>query len=504
MLESVTNDLSFLDLTQEEKERRGILGRLFGPIASFRFGTRNGRKYSDTLWEKVFQNNIVRELLKNGGIPGELDHPADREETCSEKIAVMMPEQPKKDKDGHLVGYFDILDTPNGRIAYALSKYGFKFGVSSRGSGDVTQDYDGTESVDPNTYTLNAWDLVLIPACEDARMAFRESLDSSKLNLRRELCESLKNASEDDRKVMTETLNNLKIDYLSEGTNNTATTETDEADNDGADVIKELQESLKENKKLEKQVAELQEKLSVCYAKEAENEEIEAKYQKSTSALAESVKTTDALKKRVALLVEQEKKKTSTIESLRKSLRALQESQSSSIQSKKKLLESVENGKSEVNKLTEEIKSLKESIESEKTKSESEKNALEEKIADLEKDCALKESECSRRIDRERELVEKYKKVASIATNKYIECQARRLGVPAITIREKLGKTSSFAEIDSVCESMQNYVTVSSKLPFDTSKKVRMKITESKESIVPDSRFDDTVDESLLSLAKQS
>ena len=84
----------------------------------------------------------------------------------------MMPEAPKKDKQGHLVGYFDIIDTPCGKIAAALAKYGFRFGVSSRGTGDVSTDENGNESVDPNTYTLNAWDLVLIPACEDARMTF--------------------------------------------------------------------------------------------------------------------------------------------------------------------------------------------------------------------------------------------------------------------------------------------------------------------------------------------
>ena len=89
--------LQFKDISPEEKERRGILGVLYGPMADIVKSTRNGRKYSEQLWEKVFEDDIVKEMLKNGGIPGELDHPADRTETCSEKIAIMMPEAPKKD-----------------------------------------------------------------------------------------------------------------------------------------------------------------------------------------------------------------------------------------------------------------------------------------------------------------------------------------------------------------------------------------------------------------------
>jgi hypothetical protein len=64
-------------------------------------------------------------MLEKGGIPGELDHPEDRTEIDSSKIAIIMPEAPKKNDKGQLVAYFDILDTPNGRIAYQLAKYGF-------------------------------------------------------------------------------------------------------------------------------------------------------------------------------------------------------------------------------------------------------------------------------------------------------------------------------------------------------------------------------------------
>ena len=113
MLENfnANTELKFKELSPEEKQSRGILGRLYGPIASIVKATRNGRRYTESLWEKVFENPLTKEMFAQGGVPGELDHPVDREETCSEKIAIMMPEPPTKDKDGHLVGYFDIIDT---------------------------------------------------------------------------------------------------------------------------------------------------------------------------------------------------------------------------------------------------------------------------------------------------------------------------------------------------------------------------------------------------------
>lgn len=179
--------LNLVELTEEEKQRRGILARLFGPCASIIAPTRNGRMYSDELWEKVFkENEIVREMFENGGCPLELDHPVDREETCSEKIAAMLPEPPKRDKDGHLICYIDLLDTPCGKIAYQLAKYGFRLGISSRGTGDLYTDENGNESVDPNTYDFTTFDLVLLPAVKDARLSMCESYAPKMLKLKKQ------------------------------------------------------------------------------------------------------------------------------------------------------------------------------------------------------------------------------------------------------------------------------------------------------------------------------
>ena len=215
MLESFTTDkFDYKKLSLEEQEKRGILGRLVGVIADTANPTRNGRKYSAKLWEKVFNDPLMQEKINNRCLFGELGHPADREETDMEKIALCLAEPPKKGKDGKLYGVFDILSTPNGKILKTLCDYGCNIGVSSRGSGDLITDYDGNESVDENTYDCQGWDAVLVPAVKEARLQYvTEALDTKKYNktLRNKLEESLSKASEDDKKVMKEGLDNLGI-----------------------------------------------------------------------------------------------------------------------------------------------------------------------------------------------------------------------------------------------------------------------------------------------------
>lgn len=213
VLESVKNNqFKFKKLNLDEMKARGILGQLYGPCASFKAPTRNGRMYSEQLWENVFSDPIMKEKIKNGVCFGELGHPADRTETDMEKIAICLREQPVKDENGQLLAVFDILDTPNGRILKTLCDYGSIIGISSRGQGDLIQEYDGNESVDPDTYECECFDAVLVPAVESARMQYiKEGLDIKEVKLKRALTESLQKANADERKVMEDTLKDLNI-----------------------------------------------------------------------------------------------------------------------------------------------------------------------------------------------------------------------------------------------------------------------------------------------------
>ena len=220
--EAINNKCEYKKLSPEEQKRRGILGRLVGVIADFKHPTRNGRMYTEELWDNVFKDPIMQEKLKTRSVFGELGHPADRTETDMEKIAICLAEEPKKYPDGTLKGVFDILDTPNGRILKTLCDYGCQIGVSSRGEGDLIEDWTGSgEKVDPKTYSCECWDAVLLPAVESARPSYvTESLNSNALKLKKALTEALEKATPENKKIMTETLDRLNIDYESKSADN--------------------------------------------------------------------------------------------------------------------------------------------------------------------------------------------------------------------------------------------------------------------------------------------
>ena len=194
-------------LTEEEKASRHILGRWYGPIATCNESTRNGRRYNRELWEKALNDELFHEKIANKCLFLELGHPQDREETDMSKVCACIPEMPKI-INGDLCACVDILDTPNGRILKTLCDYGFVPGVSSRGSGDVMPNND----VDPDTFYLETFDCVAIPAVKRARGVMCESLDKNAVNLKKALTESINKASEEDKAIMKETLENLDID----------------------------------------------------------------------------------------------------------------------------------------------------------------------------------------------------------------------------------------------------------------------------------------------------
>lgn len=545
MLETITNNnLTFRPLSQAEKQQRGILGRLSGPVASCVTATRNGRKYTEELWDKAFNSPIVQEMFKSGGVFGELGHPEDRNETDITKIAISMPEPPKKDKNGQLITYVDILDTPCGQIAYQLAKYGFKFGISSRGEGEVNEDWSGDETVDPDTYTLNAFDLVLLPACKNARLTFTESYNTEK-PFKQSLTEALEKASEEDRKIMEEVLDNLEIDYTteeevptSESVENIEEPQAEDdttaaAEDNGAEIVEALQEALSSKIELEKQVKTLQEKLSVCYTKEARYSNVLSKTKtelaQAISDKEELAKLNESLNTKVNDLSTALDQATITIEKQTQKIVGVKTQLKENMSSKTALTEDVSSLKSTIKSLNEDIngkdmriKSLNESLTSlqenfnkatkdhdrqinslkeELQKSNIQTRTLQEQLEEVKKDSKIIKSQATAKITKAEQLTEKYKTVAKTAVDKYIEARAQRLGVKAEDIKSKLNENFSFNDIDKVCESVQQYKLNINSLPFTTDRPVKMTITESKKpsitSIQPNDSFDDDIDDTL-------
>lgn len=528
MSEKKRNEEFIFDDSITVSENGGpVLGRLEGPCADIINPTRNGRKYSKEVWKKVFADPIIKEYFESGGIFGELGHPADRDETDMEKIAVCMPTPPQENSKGELIGKWDILNTPNGRILKCLCDYGYKVGVSSRGSGDTYPDADGNESVDAESYELKAFDIVLLPAVKSARLsAVNESLDTSNRKLKIALTEALNRATESEQKIMAETLDSLQIDYSTtiaeaeESANGVdiEATDTDTAVCDTkADVESELLESLAKNSELEKKVAELQESLSVSYAKETKATEEAEKYKKVVISLTESVKTASALKARVDTLtarVEESSKIVAAKDNqiADKDTLIAQLSESLSKRSGTSLKESMKASGQKISALTEENASLNEALQAERTSSKKKDetiSSLSEQLEEQKKDSSLKVQQYSSKISEVKKLAEKYQRIARNATDKYIESKAIYLGVSSAEIKNRLPESYSFVDIDKACEEVRQYRVNIGSLPFDVSRRsdVKIKMNESADPLLKKlpgaaTSADDEVDAQLSNLLR--
>lgn len=492
-------EFTYQRLTPEEQKERGILGRLVGIIASFKTPTRNNRLYTEELWDNVFNDPIMKEKIATRSCFGELGHPTEARETDMEKIAICLAEEPKKCADGTLKGVFDILDTPNGRILKTLCDYGCKIGVSSRGNGDVTEDWSGNEIVDPKTYQCDCWDAVIIPALKEARTTYvTESLEQDN-KLKTALNESLNKASPAEKKVMEETLKQLNIDYIDKALNEEANTrksvrnrkvssKATTAGNAGVEeAIKSLQESVKLTQSLQAQVKALQEKLSVCNAKETRLMESLQQMKRENQSLKNDLESVNS---RADELETQLDEKSQLVESQNKQIRVLTKRCDVQSRSQKSINESMSQNKDEVHRLNEQLNTSRKTI-----------NDLKESLEVAKQDTVIKDKEMSRKLTHAQSLIEHYQKVAQAAIDKYINSRAKMLGISSSDIKNRLTEGYSFKDIDNVCEELGNYQLNVNSLPFNAKKPVKVKLTESKEPILPKSRLDDEIDANLLSLA---
>ncbi len=131
---------------------------LSGVVMQADVQNRNGRIYP--LSEMNAAVNSMRQSIKEyGGVFGELDHPADRISINLDRVSHVITEVYM---DGpNVMGKMKILDTPVGLIAKELAKSGVRYGVSSRGTGVVSE---GMVS----NFSLQTIDLVATPSAQGA------------------------------------------------------------------------------------------------------------------------------------------------------------------------------------------------------------------------------------------------------------------------------------------------------------------------------------------------
>lgn len=504
-MEKLNNNLSYTT----ETKRKGVLGTLEGICADCIQTTRNGRKYNDEVWQHAFNDPLVKEQFANGGIFGQLGHPKEDQSENEEFncIAICMPNPPKKGSDGKLRGRWDILDTPNGRILKCLCDYGYKIGISSRGNGDIVTDFDGNESVDPETFEFKAFDAVLLPAVKEARLNLvTESLNDKDKKFKKALQESIDNSNDVDKAVMLKTLEDLGINYIdsheTEGEDLSEIAVTypkNVADSNGMNLVDDLQAALKEINDLKMQLFDLNEQISVSNTKEIRLENQISKLQNALVKSKQSTKVAEAMKKQLLSMKEQLKQ--SVVEQQRQ--KKLAESYKNKLNeiegSKSQLNESIETNQKIIKSLQNKIKSLQDNVEKNSSQNRDIVESLQQEVTALKSDSKLKHSQYTKKLAESTQQVNKYKNIAKIAIDKYIECKCTTLGIKPEDVKSRLNESFSFKEIDDVCEGLRGYNLNISKLPFQVSniKNISMKENLQQRAIT---NPDDVVDKSILDL----
>ncbi|RLA16225.1 MAG: hypothetical protein DRQ60_04950 [Gammaproteobacteria bacterium] len=151
----------------------------------------------------------LNEKVRNGfSVLGELDHP--EELTINlDRASHIITEMWMDGNDGY--GKLKILPTPMGKIAETMLKSGVKLGVSSRGSGNVSDNGDVSE------FEIVTVDIVAQPSAPNA---YPKAIYESLFNMRggQQLHEMAKAASESDpiaeryiHKEVISFINDLKI-----------------------------------------------------------------------------------------------------------------------------------------------------------------------------------------------------------------------------------------------------------------------------------------------------
>ena len=129
-----------------------------GPFMMSELQNRNGRTYSKQIIER--EVNKFQSLIESHEALGELSHP-DTIEISPERSAILITEL--KMDDNLAIGKAKVLSTPNGKILESLLSDGVRMGVSSRGTGNLTEGNMVAED-----YSLVTIDAVYMPSAQVA------------------------------------------------------------------------------------------------------------------------------------------------------------------------------------------------------------------------------------------------------------------------------------------------------------------------------------------------
>ena len=164
MSQLLVNVTPFRPVLRESKERPGVF-EVEGVMQRANAKNQNDRIYK----KKILMREVEKymdEFVKNGNAFGELDHP--ESPIVSLKNASHVVKDLYWDGDD-LMGKVELLNTPSGNIVKEIIKGGHTIGISSRGTGSVSQTNEGHLQVQDD-FELVCWDFVSNPSTHGAFM----------------------------------------------------------------------------------------------------------------------------------------------------------------------------------------------------------------------------------------------------------------------------------------------------------------------------------------------
>jgi hypothetical protein len=155
LYEYLSPELSKVQISESKDGKDLFMAGLFiqGDVKN-----QNGRIYPKDEIKNAVES--VRTRLQQGEtVMGELDHPEELQINL-DRVSHIITDMHCDDSNG--LGKLKIIETPMGNIARALLKAGAKLGVSSRGSGNVS------ESGNVSDFDIVTVDIVAQPSAPDA------------------------------------------------------------------------------------------------------------------------------------------------------------------------------------------------------------------------------------------------------------------------------------------------------------------------------------------------
>lgn len=494
-------NLNFINESVDNGVGKKYLGRLKGECAECDAPTRNGRVYSRKLWEKVIGSDTFKEYIDNKCLYGELNHPQDRLETDIKEVAIALSEIQMTDA-GPINATFDILDTPNGRLLKSLCEYGSKLGVSSRGGGDVVN-RNGMQYVDEDTYDFVAFDVVVLPAVKKARPSVVESVEYKEKvkplteSIETEINNMSTKAELNSVKRILENLDLPNKDSLLESVGTKLARLAGETDS--AALLEDLNQAIDKSCTLEKEKAELLEKLSAGTAREMTLREDSKKTKSAMRSVTERLDRTEA---RLKIAESENKKLTENVQALtqqkedaEKKVLLLREKMIKNNTSKK-LTEDLSKCNEALLLSEDKTKMLSEALTSEKAKADKlvKANAV---LESCKKDLEMKSSLDNKKLTEATERNTYLEKANKAVIERYISMVCRYKGLNESSIRQQLSKANSIEAVDKLLEQASDYKVRVGSLPIELGSKVSVRtnvVTESARSMKSSNPDDDNLE----------